>query len=84
MNASFQFVGEGVWKPVINVRNETLLEAETSDRDKVLRLSLLSAHTILTLSGGQFVSLLDPPGIPRTGEQVRERRQLSGACRGLW
>ena len=68
---SSQLVSEGVWKLVINVRNETLLETETSDRDKVLRLSLLSAHTILTLSGGQFVSLLDP------GPELRE---LANKC----
>ena len=60
VTASFQLVGDGVWKLAIDVRNETLLEAETSDRAEALRRSLLSAHTILTVSGGQFVSLLDP------------------------
>ena len=60
VTASFHLVGDCVWKLAIDVRNETLLEAETSDRAEALRRSLLSAHTILTVSGGQFVSLLDP------------------------
>ena len=39
--------------------NDTPLAGPT--RDAVLGISLLSAHTILQVDGGEFVSLLDPP-----------------------
>ena len=44
-----------------DVTNQTDLQIEAAGRDEALLRSLLSAHTILTLSGGEFVSLLDPP-----------------------
>jgi hydrogenase maturation protease len=37
-----------------------------NDRDERLLHSLVSAHTILTVEGGEFVSLLDPPEALRT------------------
>jgi hypothetical protein len=33
----------------------------SADRDAALMQSLLSAHTILTIDGGEFVSMIDPP-----------------------
>jgi len=36
------------------------------ERDEALRRSLLSAHTLLRVSGGSFVSLLDPPAAAAT------------------
>jgi hypothetical protein len=52
---------EGIWKLTIDVANTTFLPTESADRDEALLRSLLSAHTILTVNGGEFVSLLDPP-----------------------
>jgi hydrogenase maturation protease len=43
-------------------------------RETALLGSLISAHTILTLEGGEFVSLLDPP---------RELHSSISACRNL-
>lgn len=37
-------------------------EAENRTRDEALAHSLVSAHTVLFVTGGQFVSLLEPPG----------------------
>ncbi|MCU1311036.1 MAG: hypothetical protein JWO20_2161, partial [Candidatus Angelobacter sp.] len=48
----------------INVRviNTSPFDAEDfAKRDKVLRQSMISAHFILSIEGGEFVSLLDPP-----------------------
>jgi hypothetical protein len=56
-----QRVREGLWKLTIDVANETDLPTEAAERDKALLRSLLSAHEILTVSGAEFVSLLDPP-----------------------
>jgi hydrogenase maturation protease len=61
MTIASQRVRESVWKLLINVSNSTELPVETVDRDQALLQSLLSAHTSLTVSGGEFVSLLDPP-----------------------
>jgi hypothetical protein len=49
-----QAIRENLLKLTIDVANQTILR------------SLLSAHTILSLRGGQFVSLMDPP------EELRE------------
>jgi hydrogenase maturation protease len=54
-------LSERIWKITVDVCNTTdSPEGEGADRDKALLRSLLSAHTILTASGGEFVSLLDP------------------------
>jgi hydrogenase maturation protease len=64
---------EGVLKLAIELANTTPLQRdERGDRSSALGYSLLSAHTILTASGGSFVSLLDPP---------IELREAVSACR---
>jgi hypothetical protein len=55
-------LSERIWKIAVEVSNATdSPEEENTERDKALLRSLLSTHTILTVSGGEFVSLLDPP-----------------------
>jgi hypothetical protein len=44
----------------IDVANTTGLPPYAMDRDSALLSSLLSAHTILAATGGEFVSLLEP------------------------
>ena len=44
----------------IDLENTTTLESDVIERDTVLLRSLLSAHIILSVSGGEFISLLDP------------------------
>jgi hydrogenase maturation protease len=53
-------VNAELWKLMIDVANNSPL-ALTADRNAALLPSLLSAQALLRLSGGQFVSLLDPP-----------------------
>jgi hydrogenase maturation protease len=43
------------------VRNITTPAAASADRDAALMQSLVSTHVILGVSGGEFVSLLEPP-----------------------
>lgn len=71
-------ITEALFRLTIRVANRTVLpEAGQSNRDEVLLRSLVSAHTILGIQGGDFVSLLDPP------ERYRE---AATACRnvGIW
>ena len=44
----------------LRVQNEGVVAPETQ-RDDALRLALVSSHALFTISGGAFVSLLDPP-----------------------
>ncbi len=49
-------------KLCVTVQNHTALElGECNDRDHALLHALVSTNTILSLHGGEFVSLLDPP-----------------------
>jgi hydrogenase maturation protease len=55
-----------------DVANPTLLASD--DRNSALLRSLLSAHTILAVRGGKFISLLEPP------ERLRD---VVSACRNV-
>ncbi|WP_029247832.1 hypothetical protein [Schlesneria paludicola] len=51
-----------VYRLRVVIHNETSLpEANSSTRDQVLLSSLASTHAVLTVSDGEFVSLLEPP-----------------------
>jgi hypothetical protein len=71
---SFELLRPDVMKMSIDVANTTSLPSNATARDSVLRSSLLSAHTILSVTGGEFVSLLDPP------EDLREEIK---ACKNI-
>jgi hypothetical protein len=45
----------------VRLVNHAEMPPERGDRDERLLHSLVSAHAILTVDGGEFVSLLDPP-----------------------
>lgn len=66
----------GVYKFAVETRNCVSSNADWT-RDQALLRSLISVHTILYVSGGQFVSLLDPP---------ETMRQAASACGnvGTW
>ena len=52
----------GLFKITVRISNDTRMEAVPPiTRDQVLARSLVSAHTILEVRGGEFVSLIDPP-----------------------
>jgi hypothetical protein len=63
-----------VWKLIVDVHNQTRLKADPQDRDAALLSSLLSAQLILTATGAEFVSLLDPPD---------DLKQAATACRNI-
>lgn len=53
---------QGVFKLTARILNDTHIEAFVPlTRDEALARSLVSAHTILEVRGGEFVSLVDPP-----------------------
>jgi hypothetical protein len=67
--------GDGLFK--IRVRVLNTASQESSHRDQALMRSLVSAHVILNLQGGEFVSLLEPPN---------ELRDIAATCQnvGVW
>lgn len=70
-------VAAGLIRVTCRVINSTPLETGCDGRDDALARSLLSAHTILGVREGEFVSLLDPPAC---------WREAASACRnaGMW
>jgi hypothetical protein len=53
---------DGVFKVRVRVRNTTPLEiTKQTSRDEALLSALVSAHTVLGVQDGTFISLLDPP-----------------------
>jgi hypothetical protein len=62
----------------VSARNRTLFDVgANSSREDALPASMLSTHAILSLRGGEFVSLMDPPP---------EYREAAAGCRnaGAW
>jgi hypothetical protein len=68
-------VGPSLYKIRATVSNTAAFGGST--RDEALKQSLISAHSIIGIEGGEFVSLLDPPD---------DLRDLTGACKnvGTW
>lgn len=68
-------VGQGLYKLTTRILNDSQIEAcVPASRDEALARSLVSAHTILQVHGGEFVSLVDPP---------EAYRSYAGACQNL-
>lgn len=61
VSVSAEFIQDRLWKLYIDVENTTAVAHGIPDRNASLPQSLLSAHTVLTVNAGNFVSLLDPP-----------------------
>jgi hypothetical protein len=73
-----QRLEERLYRIALVVSNRSLPDGATwLSRDEILPYSQLSTHSILAVTGGEFVSLLDPP------EQFRE---AASRCRniGTW
>lgn len=52
----------GLWRVRVEVENRTSWGRSTAgERDEMLVRSMVSAHTLLAVDGGEFVSLLAPP-----------------------
>lgn len=53
---------QGLFKLTVRILNDTQMEPSVPlTRDEALARSLVSAHTILEVRSGEFVSLVDPP-----------------------
>jgi hypothetical protein len=61
LSISADKISDELLKITLDVNNMTPSVSNASDRDSALLRSLVSAHVILTVTGGEFVSLLDPP-----------------------
>ncbi len=63
----------GVIKITVSIKNSTSVESSQNRADALL-YSLISAHTILSVEDGQFVSQIDPP---------ETLKSLAAQCRNL-
>ncbi len=70
ISISAEKVSEGIIKLTVRASNTTVIAATKNgkrdfklefNRDDALRQSLLSAHAILNIPGGEFISSIDPP-----------------------
>ena len=52
---------EDLFKISLQVRNTTPLENASVSRDDALMHSLVSTHAVMGVTGGEFISLLEPP-----------------------
>ncbi|HEX5912076.1 MAG TPA: hypothetical protein VFY54_02975, partial [Rubrobacter sp.] len=63
---------EGIYRLTVRITNTTPWKGE--DRESTLRETFVSTHTALTVEGGEFVSLTDPP---------EELRELAEGCENI-
>ncbi len=57
-----EMAADGVYKITVLITNDTALENATAiSRDDALLRAFVSTHTLLTIEGGAFISLLEPP-----------------------
>jgi hydrogenase maturation protease len=71
-------VGKKLFKVRVRISNQTPVnDPETLARDQAVLCSLASTHTILNVTDGEFVSLIDPP---------EEWREIAADCQneGAW
>jgi hypothetical protein len=54
-------LADGVFRIAVEIRNGVAAAAAPFTRDEALLRSMISAHTIFQISGGEFASSLDPP-----------------------
>jgi hypothetical protein len=69
IEAQVEELGPGLFKFCLTIFNTTAFDG--SARDEALLRSFISTHAILSVEGGEFVSLLDPPD---------ELRDAAAAC----
>jgi hypothetical protein len=76
LELSAAWIEEGLYRVTLRVSNSAA-PTEGPNRDAVLLCSFVSVHSIFEVTGGSFVSLLDPP---------EEFRQAAEGCRniGCW
>lgn len=72
-------VMEGVFRLQVRVKNLTRFDdmGAKNSRDSALMRSLVSAHVVLSVADGEFVSLLEPP---------EDLREVAASCQnvGVW
>jgi hypothetical protein len=67
LNISAEFLSDGSYKLRTELQNASSLpNGAEARRDEALPQSFVSAHAVLGLAGGEFISLLDPPAAYRT------------------
>jgi hypothetical protein len=73
VNFGANLLREALWKLTLDVSNQAPLPGSAS-REQALPHCMLSAHVVLYATGGEFISLLDPPA---------DLREFAMECRNL-
>jgi hypothetical protein len=63
---------EGLFRVTVRITNTTSWRDE--DRESTLKQTFVSTHTALEVEGGEFVSLMDPPG---------DLREVAQGCKNI-
>ncbi|MFZ0731245.1 MAG: hypothetical protein WAM79_02860 [Candidatus Sulfotelmatobacter sp.] len=71
---SAEKIRNDVWKFKIDVVNTNAQTFDARDRNEALLRSMLTAHSVVTSLGGEFISLLDPP---------EDLRAVAASCRNV-
>ncbi len=72
VSAESEPAGPDLYRLTVRVRNRSA--AQPATRDEALAESMISTHTILTVRGAEFVSLIDPPA---------EYKEAAALCRNV-
>jgi len=72
MEVSAEPVHDGLFKLTVKVTNTTPWSGQ--DRERTLKQTFVSAHVLLTVDDGGFISQTDPP---------EELREIAGACENV-
>ena len=80
LTISAEKLQDGVCKLHLELQNTTPLPSGAgAKRDEALPLSFVSAHLLLGITGGEFVSLLDPdPSLSRSSRRLLQYRRFPG------
>jgi hydrogenase maturation protease len=72
-----QQLQDNLFKVAVDVRNTSVFETSNPTRENALLQSFVSMHAVLGVSGGEFVSLLEPPP---------ELQEVAAQCQniGVW
>lgn len=69
VTASTVAAGEGLVRLAITVENTSAVDDVAAPREEAVASALVGAHLILSVSEGEFVSLLDPPPAARAAAE---------------
>ena len=69
----------GLLRLRIEVTNASVADPDAGQRPELLRHCLVAAHSLLSVTGGGFVSMLEPPEWAASAVTWKRKRRLAGS-----